>query len=155
TTMPEPTLASRSPSTVVTGTLQTARITINATGELEPPTISATAGLTLALTMDNRSENDALLVFDLAPAGTLAFTLPATLAVASTATRATEPTSAATAGSTGTTTGTSTSEPAAAATSTISETSAPTEPLASSAHGTTALVRFDQPGTYQAHCAPS
>lgn len=62
------------------GQLQSESIIINATGELQPATISATAGLTLALTLVNRNEADALLTFDLAPSGSATILVPGLLA---------------------------------------------------------------------------
>jgi hypothetical protein len=66
------------------GTIQSETITVNAAGALQPTRISATAGLTLEITLANRSEADALLVFDLAPSGAMAITLPGTLAITGT-----------------------------------------------------------------------
>ncbi len=133
-------------SVVPTDTLQSAQLTINAAGAIEPSTISATAGVTLELTLLNRSAADALLVFDLAPGGMLGVPLPATVEVSSTATPvAVEPTAPLILAPTGQPT-----SAAATATGTLTTTSTPA-PMPGAIR---LLLRYDQPDTYQVGCAP-
>jgi hypothetical protein len=162
-TTAEPTsVATTSP--ILTDTLQAERITINATGELEPDTITATVGLTIEFTLVNRGEADGLLVFELAPAGALAVPLPTTLIsdtdsttpTLSTPTATPEPTAplilaptfSATLVPTGTATMTSTPPP----TSVLTPTSTSTPTSTADLDATVIRLRYDQPGTYMVQC---
>lgn len=168
-TAEEPTAeATSAATTVITGTpaispgpifqpgqLQSESIIINATGELQPATISATAGMTLALTLVNRNEADALLTFDLAPGGSATILVPGLLATSG-----------------GSPDETATPEPQPTARLFLSPTAGPISPTTTLEAPTagqatpTALigtpvisgsievfyVRYDQPGVYYVRC---
>jgi hypothetical protein len=170
TTAATPTLL-RSPTTVGTPeAIQSERIVVDATGELEPATIDATAGVTLELMLTNRSESDALLVFDLSPTGAMGIMLPATLAITNTPSTVTpttalrptateqlllQPTRSATSVATGTSETEATPEATPQA-----RTIGPTEELTTTATATPAglervvYLRYDQAGSYQVRCGP-
>jgi hypothetical protein len=161
------------------GVIQEARIVVNAAGELEPQTITATVGITLALTLINRTESDALLVLDLPFIGAAGVILPGTLTITGTAPALTTTPAA----GDETTTALATEEPTALATeeptarlilqptgAATSTRTAATSPAATAARTTTPGVtatpaisgsqeliylRFDQPGTYEIRCAAS
>ncbi|HEX5689172.1 MAG TPA: hypothetical protein VFX76_04185, partial [Roseiflexaceae bacterium] len=69
-----------------TGEIQDEQITIDASGLLEPSTISTTVGVSLSLELINRNADDALLVFDLSPAGAFAVLAPGTGQISGTTT---------------------------------------------------------------------
>ena len=176
--------ASPTATAALTDTLQIERITINAAGELEPSVITATAGLSIELTLVNRSEADALLTFDLAPAGALGIPLPAVpSSVVATLPTQTEtavvtPTAAAgptavpeptarlilvptfSATSVGSTTTAATSmvtaspTPSATPTAVVTATAMPTSGPGGAQAERIIRLRYDQPGSYEVRCAP-
>jgi hypothetical protein len=152
------------------GTLQSESIIVSADGALQPTTISATIGLTLALTLVNRDESDALLVFEL-PSGAMAILVPGALA-----TPGEPPSLNPTATALDQTPETSTATPSATAQPTerlllpptsgpISATIVATAPAATatptpliqspiiSAPQEQFYLRYDQPGSYTVRCA--
>lgn len=150
---------------MLTDTLQVERIAINASGELEPTVITATAGLTIELELLNRSEAESLLIFDLAPAGSLGFHLPAAAPLGDTATitsTAAPPTSTAISAPT-TTVSTSTPEPTVPP-SLVPPSATAGVPMATSAtpsitatdrlSAATIWLRYDTVGAYLVRCAP-
>jgi hypothetical protein len=149
---------------IPTDTLQAERITINATGELEPDTITATLGLTIEFTLVNRGEADALLVFDLAPAGALAVPLPTTLIsdtdsttpTLSTPTATPEPTAplilAPTFSATLVPTGTATTLSTPPPTNVLTPASTTTPTSTADLDATMIWLRYDQPGMYMVQC---
>lgn len=173
----EPTNVGPPAGPVLTDTLQVERIAINASGELEPTVITATAGLTIELELLNRSEAESLLIFDLAPAGSLGIYLPAAAPLSDTApitSTAAPPTSTAISAPT-TTVSTSTPEPTvppslvppSAATNVPTATqllAAISSPTATSAtppitatdrlSAATIWLRYDTVGAYLVRCAP-
>jgi molecular chaperone DnaK len=58
-------------------TVQIEQVQIDSAGELAPATITTTVGVTIELLLLNRGHDDALLLFELAPAGALGVPVPA------------------------------------------------------------------------------
>ena len=88
TAAPTESAATELPSTptMPSGEVQREQITIDAAGLLQPTAITTTAGITLELTLDNQSDSDALLLFDLSPTGAFAVAVPSTAVITGTPT---------------------------------------------------------------------
>ena len=153
------------------GEIQREQITIDAAGMLQPSAITTTVGVTLALTLDNQSNRDALLLFDLSPAGGFAVNVPSTAVITGTPTPIAEtsvptstsaptstsqlllvPTSRASSALTSTATMTDTAVPDKTAEPTATITST-TTPIPQPGTGQLVYLRYDQPGSYQVACA--
>jgi hypothetical protein len=172
TTLPTEPATSAPPGTPApqSGEVQREQITIDAAGLLQPTAITTTVGVTLALALDNQSENDALLLFDLSPTGTFAVNVSSTGLITGTPTPIAEtsiptstsaptatsqlllvPTSSASSILTDTATVTDTAVPddTAEPTATITGTTMPTPQPGT---GQVVYLRYDQPGSYEVTC---